>query len=102
MGQLFNTIRTLVAEEKYVIGQLDAAETPRRAQASLKEWQAVTSRSPERWSRELVVLVETGPSIMLEEPNPAIEVEETLPDGTAFKAVWSHLGQLASAAWQNW
>ena len=24
-------------------------------------------------------------------PNPAIEVRETLPDGTEFKAVWSHL-----------
>jgi hypothetical protein len=24
-------------------------------------------------------------------PNPAAEVEELLPDGTKFKAVWSHL-----------
>ena len=26
-------------------------------------------------------------------PNPAVEVNELLPDGTAFKAVWSHLRQ---------
>jgi hypothetical protein len=26
-------------------------------------------------------------------PNPAVEVKETLPDGTEFKAVWSHLGR---------
>jgi hypothetical protein len=26
-------------------------------------------------------------------PNPAVEVLETLPDGTQFKAVWSHLRQ---------
>ena len=26
-------------------------------------------------------------------PNPAIEVRECLPDGTEFKAVWSHLRQ---------
>jgi hypothetical protein len=26
-------------------------------------------------------------------PNPAVEVLETLPDGTEFKAVWSHLRQ---------
>jgi len=26
-----------------------------------------------------------------DQPNPAIEVQELLPDGTAFKAVWSHL-----------
>ena len=24
-------------------------------------------------------------------PNPAVEVRETLPDGTDFKAIWSHL-----------
>jgi hypothetical protein len=24
-------------------------------------------------------------------PNPAVEVREWLPDGTEFKAVWSHL-----------
>jgi len=26
-------------------------------------------------------------------PHPAIEMRETLPDGTEFKAVWSHLRQ---------
>ena len=26
-------------------------------------------------------------------PNPAVEVREPLPDGTEFKAVWSHLRQ---------
>ncbi len=26
-------------------------------------------------------------------PNPAVEVRESLPDGTEFKAVWSHLSQ---------
>lgn len=26
-------------------------------------------------------------------PNPVVEVRETLPDGTEFKAVWSHLRQ---------
>jgi hypothetical protein len=24
-------------------------------------------------------------------PNPSVEVRESLPDGTEFKAVWSHL-----------
>lgn len=27
------------------------------------------------------------------QPNPAVEVMETLPDGTDFKAVWSYLKQ---------
>lgn len=26
-------------------------------------------------------------------PNPTVEVSESLPDGTEFKAVWSHLPQ---------
>ena len=26
-------------------------------------------------------------------PNPTVEVRECLPDGTEFKAVWSHLKQ---------
>lgn len=26
-------------------------------------------------------------------PNPAVEVRESLPDGTEFMAVWSHLRQ---------
>jgi hypothetical protein len=30
-------------------------------------------------------------------PNPAIEVQESLPDGTEFKAVWSHLRQSGAA-----
>ena len=28
-----------------------------------------------------------------DKPNPAVEVQEKLPDGTEFKAVWSHLGR---------
>jgi hypothetical protein len=30
-------------------------------------------------------------------PNPAIEVRESLPDGTEFKAVWSYLWESAVA-----
>jgi hypothetical protein len=28
-----------------------------------------------------------------ERPNPAVEIRESLPDGTEFKAVWSYLRQ---------
>lgn len=28
-----------------------------------------------------------------DEPNPAVEVRERLPDGTEFKAVWSYLAR---------
>ena len=34
------------------------------------------------------VLLDERPDAL---PNPAVEVQESLPDGTEFKAVWSHL-----------
>ena len=80
MGQLFNTIQTLVADEKYVIGQ-HAAE--RLEERGIMEWQAVIGLE----DGELIV---ERPDA---EPNPAIEVKEILPDGTEFKAVWSYLSR---------
>ncbi len=80
MGQLFDTVRRLVAEEKYVVGQ-HAAE--RLEERGIMEWQVVAELD----SAEL--LVEKPEA----EPNPAIEVRELLPDGTEFKAVWSWLRQ---------
>lgn len=77
---LFDTIRDLVAADRYVIG-LHAAE--RLEERGIMEWQAVAGLD------DGVLLVERpGAS-----PNPAVEVRETLPDGTEFKAVWSHLAQ---------
>lgn len=80
MGQLLNTIRQLVAEEKYVVGQ-HASE--RLEERGIMEWQAVAGLE----DGELIV------ERLDAEPNPAIEVRECLPDGTEFKAVWSHLRQ---------
>jgi hypothetical protein len=47
------------------------------------EWQVVAGLADGR-------LIIERPDAM---PNPAIEVVESLPDGTEFKAVWSHLRQ---------
>ena len=80
MGKLFDTIRQLVAAEKYVVGQ-HASE--RLEERGIMEWQAVAGLATG------VLLVERPDA----EPNPAIEVRECLPDGTEFKAVWSHLRQ---------
>jgi len=78
MGRLFDTLRTLVAEDKYVVGQ-HASE--RLEERGILEWQ-------------VVVGLEDG-KLMAERPdatpNPAIEVLQSLPDGTDVKAVWSHL-----------
>src|SRR5438045_9482986 len=78
MGQLFDTIRQLVAEEQYVVGQ-HASE--RLEERGIMEWQAVAGLE----DGELLAEREDAT------PNPAVEVREVLPDGTEFKAVWSHL-----------
>ncbi|HET6576172.1 MAG TPA: DUF4258 domain-containing protein [Fimbriiglobus sp.] len=80
MGQLFDTIRQLVAEEMYLVG-LHAAE--RLEERGIMEWQAVAGLDDG-------VLVAERPDAS---PNPTVEVREVLPDGTEFKAVWSYLPQ---------
>ena len=80
MGKLFETIRRLVAEDKYVVGE---HAVQRLEERGILEWQAVFG-------------LEDG-ELLLEcpddKPNPAIEVQERLPDGTEFKAVWSYLSR---------
>lgn len=80
MGQLFQTIRQLVAEEKYLVGQ-HASE--RLEERGIMEWQLVAGLE----DGELIV---ERPDA---EPNPAIEVRESLPDGAEIKVVWSLLRQ---------
>ena len=78
MNPLFGTIRQLVAEGKYVVGE-HASE--RLEERRIMEWQAVAALQDGR-------LIADRPR---SKPNPSVEVNETLPDGTDFKAVWSLL-----------
>lgn len=78
MGSLFDTIRQLVADDKYVVGQ-HASE--RLDERGILEWQVVAGLDDGKLQIE-------RPDA---EPNPAIEVRELLPDGTEIKAVWSFL-----------
>jgi hypothetical protein len=80
MGKLFDTIRQLVAEEKYVVGQ-HASE--RLEERGIMEWQAIAGL-------EGGELIDERPK---SKPNPSVEVRQSLPDGTDFKAVWSYLHQ---------
>jgi hypothetical protein len=84
MGQLFATIRELILANRYLIGQ-HAAE--RLEERGIMEWQAVAG------VEEGVLLTERPDA----SPNPAVEVRESLPDGTEFKAVWSYLRQSQAA-----
>ncbi len=80
MGQLFNTIRSLVADEKYIVAQ-HASE--RLEERGIMEWQVVAGL-------EDGDLIAERPDAT---PNPVVEVRESLVDGTEYKAVWSHLSQ---------
>lgn len=80
MGKLFDTIRRLVTEEKYIVGEHAVQRLDERG---ILEWQVVLGLDDGR------LLVERPD----DKPNPAIEVREKLPDGTEFKAVWSHLSR---------
>jgi hypothetical protein len=84
MGKLFDTIRSLVANENYVVGQ-HASE--RLEERGIMEWQVIAGFPDGE------LLVERLDAT----PNPAVEVLEVLPDGTEFKAVWSHLRQSNTA-----
>ena len=78
MGQLFSTIQQLVADEKYVVGE-HASE--RLQERGIMEWQAVVAL------KDGELIAEKPRS----KPNPTVEIRESLPDGTEFKAVWSLL-----------
>lgn len=80
MPQLFDTIRQLVVQEKYVIGQ-HASE--RLEERGIMEWQAVVGLDDGKLIIERLNAT----------PNPIVEVLQELPDGTEFKAVWSYLRQ---------
>jgi len=80
VGQIFEAIQRLVAVEKYIVGQ-HAVE--RLEERGILEWQVIAGLPESRLIAEHADV----------EPNPTVEVSESLPDGTEFKAIWSHLVQ---------
>lgn len=77
-GRLFETIRSLVLAGRYLVGQ-HAAE--RLEERGILEWQVVDG------IERGVVLGERADA----KPNPVVEVQQSLADGTEVKAVWSHM-----------
>jgi hypothetical protein len=76
---LFQKLKILVFEERYVIGQ------------------HASERLEERGILELQVVAGLTNGVLLKErldaqPNPIIEVSQILEDRTVVKAVWSYLG----------
>ena len=78
MGQLFTTIRRLIEDGNYVVGE-HASE--RLDERGIMEWQVVAGVP------DVEVFVEQPRA----KPNPKVEMHEVLPDGTEFLAVWSYL-----------
>lgn len=78
MSSLHVTIRDLVAAGNYVVTK-HAAE--RLRQRGIMAWQAVVGLDDGD-------LLQERPN---DKPFPSVEVREMLPDGTEFKAVWSHV-----------
>jgi len=74
VGQLFDRIRNLVLQDRYLIG-LHASE--RLDERGILEWQAVAGLGDGE------LLYERSDA----KPNPSVEVLKQLPDGTEFKAV---------------
>ena len=80
MGKLYETVRALIAEEKYVVGD---HVSERLEERGIMEWQVVAAMN----DGELILERPRA------KPNPTVEVRVNLPDGTDFKAVWSILRQ---------
>lgn len=77
MASLFERIREAVRDGRYVIGVHAGNQLDERG---ILDWQVVAGLA------EGVLLCERD-----DRPNPAVEVEELLADGTSVKAVWSWL-----------
>ena len=78
---MFDRIRNAVATERYVFS--DHADNMLR-ERGIMHWQIVAGVEGAR------VLSERPQT----QPNPTVELEQTLPDGTSVKAVWAYLAAL--------
>lgn len=78
MATLFEKIKQLVEEERYLVGYHASERLEGR---DIMEWQAVAGLKDGQ-------LISERPDAV---PNPAVEVRESLPDGSEIKAVWSYL-----------
>lgn len=84
MGGLFDTIRTAVREDRFVVGWHADERFEERA---ISDWQVVAGL-------EEAELIEERPG---SKPNPSIVVRQLLADGTEIEVIWSWLAETARA-----
>jgi hypothetical protein len=75
VGELFDIVRRLVLSGRYLVG-LHAVE--RLDERGILEWQVVDGIENGK------LLVERPEAL----PNPTVEIQQLLPDGTSIWAVW--------------
>ena len=78
MERLFETIRDLVAAERYVVGQ---HAVDRLEERGIMEWQVVAGMAE-------ASLIAERPTTT---PNASVEFMVLLPDGDEVKVVWAYL-----------
>jgi hypothetical protein len=81
MGRLFEKIREHVKEGRYVVG---AHASERLDERGILEWQVIDGVDAAKLLQERTDA----------EPNPVVELEQLLADGTPVKVVWSLLKPL--------
>jgi hypothetical protein len=78
MPKLFNKIRSAVLQRRYFIGVHAGNQLDERC---IEDWQVVAGI-------ESASIIRERPAAR---PNPIVEVEQSLPDGTSVKVIWSWL-----------
>jgi hypothetical protein len=78
VGKLLAQVRSAVSRERYVFGRY---ANERLRQRCITGWQIVGG------VEDAELLVERSDA----QPNPVVEVRQTLADGTAVKAVWAYI-----------
>ncbi len=78
MATLFEQIRGAVASDRFVVGKHAAQRLESRR---ITEWQIIEGVQQGR-------LLAQRPN---DQPNPVVEIEQILADGTVIKAVWAWL-----------
>ncbi len=81
MGELFNRVQRAVREDRYLFS--DHADNMLR-ERGITHWQIVSGMDE-------VSLLSERPATR---PNPTVEVQEILADGTPVKVVWAYLRAL--------
>lgn len=81
LGQLSDKIKHLVMTDRYIVG---AHAVERLDERHVLEWQIVHGIDAATILRER----------LHDRPNPSIELEQVLADGTSVKVIWSHVTAL--------